>query len=227
MIDFHSHILPKADHGSDNLVTSLKMVKKAKLAGVSTIVATPHFYMNSDNIEDFLKRREVAFDELIAGMKESGLELNIIKGCEVNLQVDLFNIKDVRKLCIEGTNYMLLEMPMNVNWTPWHYDAIDELISLGIEPVIAHINRYSTYYLKKLFEKDILFQINVEAFTDFSSRMRMMKFFKKGYVDIVGSDIHHFSMDAYDNFKKYKEKYPKFFKTSELTALRILNTIKR
>ena len=43
---------------------------------------------------------------------------------------------------------MLLEMPLNVNWTQWHYNAIDELIARGIEPIIAHINRYSSYYLK-------------------------------------------------------------------------------
>ena len=33
-IDFHSHILPAADHGSANLETSLKQVALAKEAGV-------------------------------------------------------------------------------------------------------------------------------------------------------------------------------------------------
>ncbi|MEE3459824.1 MAG: CpsB/CapC family capsule biosynthesis tyrosine phosphatase, partial [Candidatus Faecousia sp.] len=42
MIDFHAHILPGADHGSDGLETSLRQLALAEEAGVDTIVATPH-----------------------------------------------------------------------------------------------------------------------------------------------------------------------------------------
>ena len=228
MVDFHAHILPNADHGSDGIATSLKQISLAKKAGVTTIIATPHFYKNKDNIEDFLKRREVAYNELVSAMKDVNLNMNIIKGCEVTLQVDLFEVKNLRDLCIEGTNYMLLEMPMNLNWTSWHYDAIDELISLGIEPIIAHLNRYSMFYLKKLFEKDILFQANIEAFHGFNARRRIKKLYRKGYVNFVGSDIHGSKMTVYDDFKKYSEKNPKMFKSFDLNAIRIINSkIKR
>lgn len=226
MVDFHAHILPCADHGSDSIETSVKQVSLACKAGVSTIIATPHFYMNSDNISDFIERRENSYNSLMSALDECGMAMNIIKACEVNLQVDLFKIKNLRPLCIDGTNYMLLEMPMNINWTTWHYEAVDELIARGIEPIIAHINRYPTFYLKKLFEKDVLFQVNVESFRKLSSRSRIFKFYNKGFVNLIGSDIHCFSMDLYDDFKKYSEKYPKIFKTSDFTSLRILNTRK-
>lgn len=227
MIDFHAHILPCADHGSDSLETSLKQVKLAESAGISTVIATPHFYKNNDTLDSFVARREKAYNLLINSFEENDISLNIIKASEVNLQVDLFNLKDLKPLCIDGTNYMLLEMPMNVNWTQWHYEAIDELIARGIEPIIAHINRYPTFYLKKLFEKDIMFQVNVEAFKSISSRTRILKFYRKGYFNLVGSDIHSFSMQSYETFKKYCEKYPKIFNTAETNALKVLNTRKR
>ncbi len=226
MIDFHAHILPCADHGSDSIETSVKQISLALQAGITTIIATPHFYMNSDSLDRFVNRREKAYNLLTNALNECGMHMNIIKASEVNLQVDLFKINDLRPLCIEGTNYMLLEMPLNVSWTQWHYDAVDELIARGIEPIMAHINRYSSFYLKKLFEKDVLFQVNVEAFKTFSSRAKILKYYKKGYVNLLGSDIHKFSMDSYETFKKYSEKYPKIYKTSDMNGLRIIDTIK-
>ncbi len=226
MIDFHAHILPNADHGSKNLETSLKQVSLAHKVGISTIVATPHFYLNSDTIEDFVKRREVAYNELMDALNETNYNIRIVKASEVNLQVDLFQLKDLKPLCIEKTNYMLLEMPMNVAWTPWHYSAIDELVARGIEPIIAHINRYPTYASKKLFEKDVLFQVNVEAFESFSSRFKIKKYFNEGNVNLIGTDVHRFSLNTYELFKKYSAKYPVIFNEANSVAKRILNTQK-
>ena len=42
MTDFHAHILPGADHGSDGMETSLTQLALAEAAGVDTIIATPH-----------------------------------------------------------------------------------------------------------------------------------------------------------------------------------------
>ena len=154
MIDFHAHILPCADHGSDSVSTSLKQISLAKKAGISTIIATPHFYMNSDSLDKFVERREKSYNLLTDAMKECGFNIDIFKASEVSLQVDLFKLEDLKPLCVEKTNFMLVEMPMNVYWTNWHYDAIDELIARGIEPIIAHINRYSSFYLEKLFESE-------------------------------------------------------------------------
>ena len=85
-IDFHSHILPGADHGSDSLEMSLSQLENAKAAGVSTIVATPHFYPDVDNVPDFLARREKAYDMLCA---ENTTGIKIVKAAEVQLGLDL------------------------------------------------------------------------------------------------------------------------------------------
>lgn len=221
-VDFHAHILPNADHGSNSIETSLKQVKMAVDSGIGTIIATPHYYENNDTVEDFLLRREKAFNLLNEQLKKNDLNINIIKSAEVNLQVDLFK-SDLEKLCIGNSNFMLLEMPMNVNWTKWHYDAIDELIYMGINPVIAHIDRYSSYYLEKIFEKDVLFQINIEAFTSFRSRQRVKRFFKQGDANLIGSDIHGTTKNPYETMSKYRKKYPNMFKKFDLNALSIIS----
>ena len=49
--DYHSHILPGCDHGSDGIKTSLKQIEMAKSVGIKTICATPHFYPHKESVE--------------------------------------------------------------------------------------------------------------------------------------------------------------------------------
>lgn len=222
MIDFHAHILPSADHGSDSIETSLFQVNSAKNIGIDTIVATPHFYINNDDIDSFLVRREKAFQSLMNAINEINIDIKIIKAAEVTLMVDLLSVDDLTPLCIENTNYVLLEMPMNVVWTSWHYEAVDEIIKRGIKPIIAHINRYQYFYVKKLFDKDVLFQTNVEAFDNFLTRRNNIKLYKSGHVDLIGSDIHERS-NAYSKWLKYQNKYFEMFDHFNENANIILN----
>ena len=43
MLDIHSHILPGIDDGSTSMQMTLEMLKYAKQAGISMIVASPHY----------------------------------------------------------------------------------------------------------------------------------------------------------------------------------------
>ena len=64
MIDFHCHILPKMDDGSDSINTSLAMLREEHTQGVNRVVLTPHFYCEEESIEAFLQRRKKAFSAL-------------------------------------------------------------------------------------------------------------------------------------------------------------------
>jgi len=70
IIDFHAHILPRADHGSDSLETTKKQLLYLKRCGVCTVVATPHFYPQRDNVDTFLKRREESWCRLKSEITE-------------------------------------------------------------------------------------------------------------------------------------------------------------
>ena len=43
VVDFHTHILPGADHGSDSVETTLRQLEFARDAGVKRLIATSHF----------------------------------------------------------------------------------------------------------------------------------------------------------------------------------------
>ena len=64
MTDFHAHVLPKADHGCKNVEMSLAQLAQAREVGIHRIVATPHFYAQRHTVEEFLLRREYAYQTL-------------------------------------------------------------------------------------------------------------------------------------------------------------------
>lgn len=52
-LDYHAHVLPGCDHGSDGVETSRKQLAMAAVAGIRTVCATPHFYPHKESIPSF------------------------------------------------------------------------------------------------------------------------------------------------------------------------------
>lgn len=204
MIDMHAHILPCADHGSQSVGMSLTLVDAAISAGIDTIVATPHFYLNSaDSLHRMLKRREEGLAALSGAMSsEQKAKCRILSGSEVNLRLGLSGF-DLKELCIEGTDVMLLEMPTDVKWGSWVYNEISAIMEQQhIRPLIAHIDRYPEAQIRELFEYFPLYaQINAEAIASVFSRKRILRYFKAGIVWAIGSDVHR-SASSYAVFQK-------------------------
>ena len=48
MIDFHTHILPGMDDGSNSIEESLAMLQAEGDAGIERVVFTPHFYASQN-----------------------------------------------------------------------------------------------------------------------------------------------------------------------------------
>ena len=204
IIDMHSHILPGADHGSDSVKTSLSQLAKARKAGVDVILATPHFYHHRDNIDDFLERRSKCYSKLTEAMEKNGYDdIKVFYGAEVTLEVDLVREDRLPELCIPGTNRLLLEMPADVKWTEWVYNAVYEIEARHkVEPIIAHIDRYEAKQTAKLLEMGVEAQINASSLCRFTQRGKMMKYVKEGIVKYLGSDIHGPESPEYDEFAK-------------------------
>ena len=74
IVDFHSHILPGIDDGSQSVEESLALLRMEAEQGIRRVVATPHFYPRHDTPDRFLRRRaraeEILRDEMA---KEPGL----------------------------------------------------------------------------------------------------------------------------------------------------------
>lgn len=197
MIDFHSHFLPSVDDGARDIDMSLEMLRLSRAGGVSRLVSTSHCYAySSEDIEDFLKRRNEAYAALKAGAAQKGTELPEIRlGSEVHLTCDISEMRSVRKLCIEGTDYILLEMPA-AQWSDGIIDCVYKLSLKGITPIIAHMERNLSQMpelLNQLYSLDILIQINAESFAIGALRKYIDSLMKNSLIHIVGTDMHNIS----------------------------------
>ncbi len=202
MIDMHSHILPAIDDGAKDIQQSLQMLGEAKRQGVDVCVATSHCKLHKQNaVDDFLNCRSSAYNTLMQGAQGADIP-KIILGAEVYLDNDISRVNDVHKLCIDGTNCMLVEFGRGVptdNYSEWLYN----LTIKGITPIIAHIDRYAqrSEFIKSFDGIKIMYQVNNECVLSVFGR----KFFKKlaPYTVVMGSDMHNTSSRPCDMKKAY------------------------
>ena len=136
-LDYHAHILPRCDHGSDGVETSLRQL---------------------------------------------GAEVLICDGME--------RLDDLPRLCLEGTNELLLEMPFYA----WPSSLWDTLFALcerqDIRIVLAHADRYPKENIERLIREGIPLQLNAVCLTKPIKRRRYLEWIQNGYVKYLGSDIH-------------------------------------
>lgn len=195
MIDFHSHFLPKMDDGAKSIEESLEMLHKSKLSGVDTIVSTSHCYAfdGSRDIKSFLRRRKEAYAAVLNEIKGKESEYpKIVLGCEVHLVPKLSTFPELKELCIENTDYLLLEMPSS-EWKDEDFEEVYYITNLGIKPIIAHIDRYFDMEKKfpDLFSLKLLFQANAEGFIAHDTRRKLVNLFERDALHILGSDMHN------------------------------------
>ncbi len=195
-IDVHSHILHRMDDGPEHIETSVKMLEEEYRQNVETVIVTPHFKdFDNTTIQSFIERRERRVKEITQYANEHGITIpNLRMGAEVALTCDLSEIDDIDKLAIEGTRYILVEMPYTA-WYDWMFDSIYALIAhRNLIPVIAHIERYPHVDKKKidkLASMDLYFQINAEAVLEKASRRAVFKMIQKNAIHLMGTDTHN------------------------------------
>lgn len=196
IIDFHSHILPGIDDGSQSVEESIAMLRKEAEQGVTHVIATPHFYPRHDAPERFLKRRAEAEAALREEMgKHTGLpELHI--GAEVYFFNGISDCEAILPLTIDKKRCILVEMPI-APWTEKMYQELEGLYNKqGLMPIIAHVERYfgkfRTFGIpERLAELPVLVQANAEFFLNRTSAAKALRMLKKDQIHLLGSDCHN------------------------------------
>ena len=200
VIDFHTHILPKIDDGSRSTDMSLEMLHRIRAGGTDVIVATPHFYGNREDVSSFLSRRAKSYEELSEQL--DGAVPHIILGAEVAFYSGLLSV-DYSKLCIAGTNTLLLEMPHSP-WTDFELNTVSELcLNRGLHVVLAHWERYAEYQdnhtiLSQIQELPVSIQINAGSLLPFRSRKKWLNMLAGDEAHLIGSDCHNINNRAPD-----------------------------
>ncbi len=197
LVEMHCHIIPGIDDGSQDVETSLKMIERLQNQGAKKIVLTPHYYSDTISLDDFLRRRDKAFNTLLKALPSGSPTL--YPAAEVYISQYLFNNDNIDDLKIAGSDYVLIEHPFSA---PFNEAEIDRLMNLycdyGVRPVLAHIERYRAlmedkYKLDDLIEIGCLPQVNVSSFADLPRglRKKLFKHLENGRVMLLGSDAHN------------------------------------
>lgn len=213
MIDIHTHTLPHIDDGSESVEESLKMLEMQVKQGVDTVIATPHFYIDRAEPNDFLEKRRNAAEKLKKGLENVSERPRMALGAEVQFYSELHSLERLDEFCFSGTKYVLVEMPF-AKWSRYTYQALGLLyLDRGITPVIAHLERYISYQdddvIEKLIDANALIQINSSTITARATRRKALALVRSGAVCFVASDSHgaeHRRPDLGDGYKIITKK---------------------
>ena len=195
MIDMHCHILPGIDDGARSEAESMELLRAEKEQGVDRIVFTPHFYPERTPLGKFLRRREQSYDRLrnSPGFSELGIETKL--GAEVCFSVKLVET-DVSGLCFEGTNYILIELPVsNKPFGLTH--TLQNLLERGYTPILAHVERCGYFTQDPTLLYDIVMlgcaaQVNASSVINGSwiNGVSALRYISWELAHIICSDAH-------------------------------------
>ncbi|MBR4288816.1 MAG: hypothetical protein IKT50_05215 [Clostridia bacterium] len=228
-VDIHSHILPGVDDGASDLDATRRLLSSAMENGVTHLALTPHFYPYNQSLDRFLQNRNEAFEKLLSLTEAK--KISFALGAEVYLSSTLFNANDLSALCYEGTELMLVEPEYTRSFSKETQIRLRRLITdYGITPVIAHIDRYPFFMsderlLDELKQEGCMFQANLSSFFSYFSRKKLINFYRKGYLDFLGEDIHDKTLMKGEREKlleKIRKKEEKLLSSAEKKAKKLL-----
>ncbi len=212
MLDFHTHILPGIDDGSQSAEESIEIINCLIKQGIKKIVLTPHFYAYKTGIDEFCEKRDDSLAILKAEIEKTNTDVELYLGTEVLYFDEIWRIKELSQLKIKGTNYIMVEMPFK-RWTDSQIDAVIKIQGLGMTPIIAHIDRHvkeqknmNVFY--KLAQNGVIFQVNTDFVDHFFVRRKIIKLFKKKLISLIGTDCHNMQSrrPEYTKAIRYLEK---------------------
>lgn len=194
VVDLHSHVLPNLDDGARNDDEALEMLRVAAADGIDVITATPHLdqVRHVEQIIDDVAR----LNDLAA---EYGIQITVVPGCEALIAVDLIDrYQSGQLITLNGTSYILLELPLIGEWPAYLQGVIYDLQLAGLTPILAHAERYPAVrrnpsILHELIATGVIIQINASSLrgsTGGESRQTAEVLVRQHMAHIVASDAH-------------------------------------
>lgn len=196
MIDTHSHLLPGLDHGCPDIEASARMARTAAAAGVDTIVCTPHL---KDLDLRFVNRAREVIEELRFSFAAAGIEVALILGFEVELNVAALASRDeLRLLAIEGGGGAILIETPYWGWPSYAHETIFRLTGAGFLPILAHPERNDRIQrdptlLTTCLGAGAVAQATTPSVDGFFGRASKQSFYRhllRGEIGLLASDAH-------------------------------------
>lgn len=198
------------DDGAKNTAMSIDMLNAMRQQGTDVVLATSHYYAGRESIDSFLQRREDAWQHLQQVLQSGNEELQglidsrrmtVLPGAEAAFFFGMEEKEGVEKLCIQGTDVLLVEMPFG-RWTSAEYNALSSLIlDRKLQVVLAHLERFLEFnqnnpVFDSVLRLPLTIQVNAEAVLPLFGRGPALKLFKNGTASLLGSDAHNLSSRA-------------------------------
>ena len=194
--DLHTHILFSVDDGPENLESSVALLEKAVKDGIDNIIATPHFYASMHGLDERVSLANERFQTLKNEISKRNIPIkDFLLGYEVRYFKGISATEEINKLCINGSNYLLLELGQ-IAITDEVIDDIMQLIYSGRTVILAHLERYTKMPgfkdLKRvIIQNDIPVQVTASSFIEKPFQRAAVRLLKEGLVTFLSSDMHH------------------------------------
>lgn len=206
MIDIHSHILNNVDDGSNSLMSSIDILKKAEDAGFSDIILTPHY------IEGYYENTKGLIKEKIKDLKNEVYREDIIiqlhQGNEILLTDNTLSLLNKLKIStLANSRYILFELPFSNRMLNLG-QIIYQIKASGYIPILAHPERYS--YIQEnpnniieIIKYGVLIQSNYGSFVGQygkTTKRTAEILLENHLIHFLGSDTHKQGF-IYENIK--------------------------
>jgi protein-tyrosine phosphatase len=189
MIDLHSHLLPGVDDGSRTVEQSVRVLTAFAARGITDLACTPHLLASTAHL-GFPPAYDAAWEKLIAAAPP---DVRLHRGAEVMLDRPITAAVAERKVTLNGSRYLLVEFNRMVP-AEIVARALYEVIQIGLVPVLAHPERYSSCSVQTVRawrELGTVMQVDATTLTQPRSRGdRARDLVRHGLADILAADNH-------------------------------------
>lgn len=157
----------------------------------------PSELLGSRKLGRLLDRLSESFDYIVIDFPPVNIVSDALAASkpEVLYFEGVSRMEGLKSLCIEGTDLLLLEMPV----TKWSSYILSETVNLArsgeFRIVIAHFERcipaQKRGMLDYLLENDLLIQANASYFLERRTKRRAISLLKKNKIHFLGYDSHN------------------------------------
>ncbi len=195
-MDMHCHCLPGIDDGAENMEESLKMLQQAYEDGIRGVIATPHYHHRRGHASKEVILAKVA--EVQEAIKECCPDMKIYPGNELGYSSRLVEKIEENSICtMAESKYVLIEFSPETEYAEMR-NALMEIQTLGVWPILAHIERYYCLVKKpalalELADMGIYLQVNAGGVLGkygWKEKTLIKKMFKVGRISFVATDAH-------------------------------------
>lgn len=228
MIDIHSHILPCVDDGPKSLAGSVAIVQKLISQGVTDIIATPHYVIDTNYVSPKAQNQRV-LAVVKRALEKEGVKVNIFLGNEIYIDDNIMSLLKNRRIsALADSKYLLVELPLDEEYQNYK-DILRDLMDAGYKVILAHPERYTILQndfevAEELNKMGVLFQCNIASIIGKygkKAKKTVKKIIKKKMVFTFGSDIHHASKTDYIALSQ--KKLAKYYNENEMNQLLVKN----